>query len=121
MASLGVSLREIHRLFSEGTVDGLPDDGLLDRFAEERDESAFVALVGRHGPMVLTVCRSILRDEHDAEDAFQAAFLVLAKKARSIRSGGTLAAWLRRVAFRIAVQALQDDGRRRIRTFCHFP
>lgn len=117
MATIGVNfaLRHIHELFSVGTVASLPDAGLLDRFAQSRDETAFAALVDRHGPMVLAVCRAVLKDEHAAEDAFQAAFLVLAKKANGIRSSETLAAWLSRVAFRIALESRRQSERRRQR------
>jgi len=82
-----------------------PTDGdLLALFAAAGDEASFAALVARHGPMVLAVCRRVLRHEQDAEDAFQAAFLVLAKKARSLRADA-LAAWLYEVANRTALEA----------------
>ena len=81
----GAVLRQIDRLFGVGTVAGLSDAQLLARFRTQRDEAAFVALVARHGPMVLAVCRGVLRDEHAAEDAFQATFLILVRKAA--RSG----------------------------------
>ena len=110
---MGVAVRQIHQLFSFGTVGNLPDSQLLDRFADEPEGEAFAVLAERHGPMVLGVCRSILEDEHDAEDAFQATFLVLARKARSIRAGESLAAWLCRVAFRIGVRADRERDRRR--------
>ena len=75
---------------------------LLERFAADRDEAAFEALVTRHGPMVLGTCRRMLADPHDVEDAFQATFLVLARKAGSIRDGDRLGPWLHGVARRVA-------------------
>ncbi len=83
--TLGAALRQINRLFADGVVTGLSDAHLLDRFLSRRDASSFEALVARHGPMVLSVCRGILRDPNDAEDAFQATFLILVKKAGTIR------------------------------------
>ncbi len=113
--NFGVALRHMQKLFGEGSVSSLADARLLERFASSRDESAFAALVDRHGPMVLGVCRSVLKDAHHAEDAFQATFLVLAKKAPTIRAADTLAAWLYRVAFRIAIQANRESDRRKKR------
>ena len=112
-AQLGAALRQIQRLFSEGSSTGLSDTQLLAGFAARRDEAAFAALVARHGPMVLAVCRGILRDPHDAEDAFQATFLVLARKAGSAWAEGQLGGWLHKVAYRIAVRARADAARRR--------
>ena len=86
--------RQIETLFAGGSAAGLADAQLLDRFAADRDEAAFAALVSRHGPMVLTVCRQLLGDHQHAEDAFQAVFFVLAKKARSIRDPDRLSPWL---------------------------
>ena len=83
--TLGAALRQINRLFADGVVAGLSDAQLLERFLSQGDAGCFEALLGRHGPMVLSVCRGILRDPHDAEDAFQATFLVLVKKGGTIR------------------------------------
>ena len=82
---LGAALRQIHHLFAEGSVAGLSYSQLLERFLARRDEVAFAVLVDRHGPLVLATCRALVRDPDDAEDAFQATFLVLVKKAGSIR------------------------------------
>src|SRR4051812_30338471 len=81
---------------------GVPDADLLDRFRDARDEAAFELLVYRHGPMVRAACRRLPRDRHAAEDAFQATFLALARRARSIRRTGSVPAWLHRVAVRAA-------------------
>ncbi len=101
------------RLFREGSLAGAPDEELLSRFVARRDGPAFAALVERYGPMVLRTTSAILRDPHDAEDAFQATFLVLARKAGSVGGRGTLAGWLYRVARRIALRAAADAARRR--------
>jgi RNA polymerase sigma factor (sigma-70 family) len=98
-------LRQVAVLLSEGVVSALPDDRLLERFATRRDEAAFEALVERHGPMVLRVCRQLLRDGHYAEDAFQATFLVLARKVGTVRRYASVAPWLYRVACRVARKA----------------
>ncbi len=108
------ALRPIDRLFGEGTLAGLPDARLLERYVRHRDELAFEALVRRHGSMVLAVCRRVLEDPNDADDAFQAAFLLLARKARSIWVEGSLGGWLHRVACRIALQVQSDASRRRV-------
>src|SRR5262245_32156397 len=84
-------LQHLRRMTRRGGTSPLPDGDLVARFAVHGDEDAFAALVERHGPMVWGVCRGVLRDWHDAEDAFQAAFLVLAKKAGSIRSRDSVA------------------------------
>jgi RNA polymerase sigma factor (sigma-70 family) len=81
------------------------DTQLLEQFVAHRSESAFTAILARHGPLVLTVCRRVLRDFTDADDAFQATFLVLARKAASIRNHDALAAWLHRVALNICQSA----------------
>lgn len=92
-----------------------PDAQLLARFAADRDEAAFTALVERHGPMILGVCRRILHDPNDAEDAFQATFLVLVKKAGSISRPQLLANWLYGVARRTALRARAEAAKRRAR------
>jgi RNA polymerase sigma factor (sigma-70 family) len=107
--------RQVHRLFNFGTFGTMPDTQLLDRFVSRRDEAAeaaFEELVIRHGPMVLRVCRSVLHDAHDAEDAFQAVFLVLANRARSIRASGSVASWLFGVAQRVASRGKRSALRR---------
>lgn len=109
MAGIGMrpAASLIGGLFRDGSTTGMTDEQLLERFVA-RDagaESAFGAIVERHGPMVLGVCRSSLRDLHDAEDAFQATFLVLARKASSLRDPGRLGPWLHGVARRTAQKA----------------
>jgi RNA polymerase sigma factor (sigma-70 family) len=93
---------------------GLGDDELLGRFIEGHDEAAFAVLVNRHGPMVWGVCRRLLH-EHDAEDAFQATFFVLARKAASIRSKEMVGTWLYGVAHQTALQARRTAARRRVK------
>jgi RNA polymerase sigma factor (sigma-70 family) len=100
-------------LFEDGTVTGLTDAQLLDLFVARHDEVAFTALVERHGPMVQRVCHEVLRDYHEAQDAFQATFLVLARHARSIRRRASLASWLHGVALRVAASARSTSARRR--------
>ena len=85
-------------------TDRPSDRQLLTDFTHSGDEEAFAELVRRHGPMVLGVCRRMLRNQHDAEDTFQATFLVLARKAASIRSPEALPNWLYGVATRLAAR-----------------
>jgi RNA polymerase sigma factor (sigma-70 family) len=94
-------------------VEGMLDEQLLERFIARREEAAFEALVVRHGPRVLGVCRQVLGDSEDTHDAFQATFLVLVRKAGAIRKRGSLGPWLYGVARRIAVRAKVRDLRRR--------
>jgi RNA polymerase sigma factor (sigma-70 family) len=111
-------LKQFGVLFRLGTSTGLTDGSLLDQFRNgpvEDAEAAFAVLVERHGPMVLHVCRQILGDRHDAEDASQAVFLVLARHAHSIRRADSVASWLHGVAARIAARARQGAARRRLR------
>jgi RNA polymerase sigma factor (sigma-70 family) len=99
------------------------DAQLLARFLATRDEAAFAALVRRHGPMVLGVCRRLLRHTQDAEDAFQAAFLVLARKAASVLKQEAVGSWLYMVAYRTAQRARAGQARRRAREkqMCEMP
>jgi RNA polymerase sigma factor (sigma-70 family) len=96
-------------------VDDLPDETLLVRVATRRDEAAFAALVRRYGPIVLGVCRRVVRQEQDAEDAFQATFLVLFRKAGSIRKRQSVGSWLYGVAYRIAQKARAKKARQLVR------
>jgi RNA polymerase sigma factor (sigma-70 family) len=94
---------------------GLTDAQLLTRFVTSRDEASFAALVRRHGPMVLAVCRRLLGHAQDAEDSFQATFLVLARKAGSVVKRESVGSWLHGVACRTAMQAASANARRRAR------
>jgi RNA polymerase sigma factor (sigma-70 family) len=94
------------------------DTQLLERFAAVREESAFAALVERHGPMVLGVCRRVLHNEHDAEDAFQAVFLVLARRAAAVRKAESLGSWLYGVAYRVAARLRAGIGLRQHKERC---
>jgi RNA polymerase sigma factor (sigma-70 family) len=105
----------IARLFGEGSASGMDEGELLRRFAVGRDPVALEVLVARHGPMVLGVCRRVLGNRHSSEDAFQATFLVLAKRAGSIRDPDRLGPWLHGVAHRVAVRARADLARRNAR------
>src|SRR5947208_3311556 len=89
------------------------DADLLARFVETRDEAAFAELLRRHGPVVLGVCRRVLADPHAADDAFQAVFVVLARKADTIRPPGRVGAWLYGVAVKTATKAKIMAAKRR--------
>jgi RNA polymerase sigma-70 factor (ECF subfamily) len=117
MAETAVSgmLQHIRRLAAVQTGRGLSDGALLERFVRANDEAAFTVLVERFGPTVLAVCRRVLGDADDAEDAFQATFLVLARKAASVRRTASLAGWLHRVAHAVAANARRERTRRRRR------
>jgi RNA polymerase sigma factor (sigma-70 family) len=97
--------RQFQRLFDPGTIAGLTDRQVLERFAQRRDPVAFEAIIARHGPLVFTVCRQLLRDPHDVDDAFQGTFLILIKKAGTLRKPERLGPWLYGVAYRIALRA----------------
>jgi RNA polymerase sigma factor (sigma-70 family) len=107
-------VRTIRRLAATLPAAQLSDAQFLERFAGQRDEAAFAALVRRHGPLVLGVCRRVLRDWHDAEDAFQATFITLARQAGSLRRPESLGPWLHGVASRTAVRARSRAARRRV-------
>jgi RNA polymerase sigma factor (sigma-70 family) len=107
-------IQHVRRVASALAVADAPDEQLLRRFLAERDQAAFTALVNRHGRMVLGVCRRVLQDGHDAEDAFQATFLVLARKARSVSKPAMLFNWLYSVAQRTALEAKTRRARRRV-------
>jgi RNA polymerase sigma factor (sigma-70 family) len=98
-------MRYLRRLAGAPPGGDSSDEELLRRFVFEHDEAAFTAVVEKHGPMVFGVCRRVLRNRQDAEDAFQATFLVLARKAGSLARPGLLAAWLYGVAYRTALRA----------------
>jgi RNA polymerase sigma factor (sigma-70 family) len=108
-------LEHIRKLVTARSAAGLTDGELLGHFALHRKEEAFRALLQRHGPMVLHVCRLVLPNLQDAEDAFQATFLVLAQKARSVRRRESAAAWLHGTAYRVALKAQAGDARRQAR------
>ncbi len=112
----GILQRDLGALFGSGSLTGLTDRDLLERVSgpsDEAAEAAFEALVTRHGPMVLRVCHNVLGHRDDAEDAFQATFLVLVKQRNSIRKLDSVASWLYGVASRVASRARVDAARRR--------
>jgi len=111
--SLNRVLQHLRTVAAVQTYRELPDHELLERFVAARDEAAFTVLIERHGPMVLGVCRRALPRFHDAEDACQATFLVLARKAASVRKKAALASWLHGVACRVAVKLKRDHARRK--------
>ena len=109
-------LRHMRTLFGAGAVGGLTDKQLLEQFStghREASEAAFATLVERHGPMVLRVCRGVLGDSHEIHDAFQATFLVLVRKARSLWVRDSLGPWLHGVSLRIATKAKVAAARRK--------
>jgi RNA polymerase sigma factor (sigma-70 family) len=105
----------IRRMTGAGLSGDRTDGELLGRFVKDRDEAAFAALLERHGPMVLGVCRRVLFDAGDIEDAFQATFLVLVRKASAVGRPERLANWLYGVAYRTALKARGTAARRRLR------
>src|SRR5690348_3980296 len=119
-AHLELLLRHLRRIVPRLPSNLANDAGLLDEFVHRKDEAAFAALVARHGPMVFSVCRCILHDAHEAEDAAQAVFLVLARKAKTIRRPETLAAWLHQTAYHLALKHRRADIRRQGREIQSF-
>src|SRR4051794_24666172 len=115
-ASTGALHRDMGALFDAGSMTGLTDRDLIERLSGPRTaaaEAAFEALVNRHGPMVLRVCRNVLGDLDDALDAFQATFIVLVKQRGAIRKLDSVGSWLYGVASRVAARARVDAARRR--------
>jgi RNA polymerase sigma factor (sigma-70 family) len=105
-------LRHLRRVIPPRDGDGTADAHLLERFVHQKDEAAFELLLWRHGPMVWSLCQRVLQDFHEAEDAFQATMLVLARKGGSINKQLSLASWLYKVAFRITLRARAASSRR---------
>jgi RNA polymerase sigma factor (sigma-70 family) len=108
-------LQQLRYLVTDKDAQGITDRQLLDCFTRQRDEAAFAALVRRHGPLVLGVCRRVLQNAHDAEDVFQATFLVLARKAGSVSRAASLGSWLYQVAYRMALKIRKQASNRRKR------
>ncbi len=108
-------IRDIQTLFDGGAIGGWSDGQLLERFVADRNEAVFEVILRRHGPMVWGVCRRILHDHHDAEEAFQATFLVLARKAASVIPRERVGPWLHGVASRTAAKARTTRARRHAR------
>src|SRR5215469_15511333 len=106
-------LSHLHRWVGSAAMPA--DDGqLLERFVQDRDEDAFAELVARHGPLVYGLCRRLLGNAQDAEDVFQAAFFILARKAPTIRKRESLSCFLHGVTYRLALKARTQAQRRRI-------
>src|SRR5216683_1013994 len=111
---LRVLLQHIRTVIGTPNADRVSDEQLLERFTAGQDSVAFDALLQRYGPMVLGVCRRVLAHEQDAEDAFQATFLVFIRKAASIRKRQSVGSWLYGVAYRIGVKARALASRRAV-------
>src|SRR5262245_61872443 len=114
-ACLQTVVRHLRRRAGAGAAGGPSDAQLLERFVTSGDEAAFELLLWRHGAMVPRLCRRVLRHEQDAEDAFQATFLALARKGRSVGRRGAVAGWLYPVAYRTALTARARAARRAAR------
>jgi RNA polymerase sigma factor (sigma-70 family) len=105
----------LRRISVPAWAAGQADSQLLKRFVDDDDPAAFAALVQRHGPLVFGVCQRVLHNTHDAEDAFQATFLLLARKCNSILKKDSIGSWLHGVAFKVATRAKTDRARRKER------
>src|SRR6516162_8851560 len=114
-AELNKAVEHLRGVLVERDAAGVTDGELLTRYVRQRDEAAFAALVRRHGPMVLGVCRRVLHNPHDAEDAFQATFLALARQAASAGRRASLGTWLYQVAYHVALRARKQTAVRRRR------
>src|SRR5579884_3737996 len=116
-------LQHLRLVLAARSAVGVPDAQLLERFIRQRDEAAFELLVWRHGKMVLGTCQRLLRDAHEAEDAFQACFLALARRAGSISRRESVGGWLYKVAYRLAlgVKARRDTRNAREQSITDFP
>jgi RNA polymerase sigma factor (sigma-70 family) len=112
---INAAVRDLQTLFEAGSLGGLSDGQLLERFVAWREGAVFEAILLRHGPMVWHLCRRVLRDHHDAEDAFQATFLVFARKASSVVPREMLGNWLYGVAHQTALKARAVRAKRRMR------
>lgn len=112
---LAAVLRHLRRWVGGAPGADDSDGQLLERFATQHDEAAFATLMQRHGPLVLSVCRRLLADPHSVDDAFQATFVVLVRRAAALKREGSLGSWLYTVAYRIALKARAHAARRRTR------
>jgi RNA polymerase sigma factor (sigma-70 family) len=108
----GPIVRYLRKIVTDPQSDKQSDRQLLQKFLSRQDEVAFAALVRRHGSMVMAVCQSILHHEQDSQDASQATFLVLARKAGSIRKQESVGSWLHGVAYRLSLKARQGNWRK---------
>src|SRR6266481_3428890 len=116
---LDAVMEHIRHLANGGRASALTDQQLLERFIAAHDQAAFAILVGRHGPMILGLCRRLLHHVQDAEDVCQATFLVLARKAPTIRKQTSVGSWLYGVAYRLALKAKAEAAKRHTRSSIH--
>ncbi len=112
---LNAAMQTLRKVATLHAYRSLPDGELLERFIDAHDEAAFTVLIEKHGPMVLGVCRRALTSLHDAEDACQATFLVLSRKAATVSKKASLGSWLHGVAGRVSANLKREQGRRRSR------